>query len=497
MERIDVRTVTRDDRGAVIVILALSMVVLMTFAAMAVDYGAITNERRRAQTTADAASLAGGGMLLAGNSRADAVDDAIALTYDNLDPDMTPHQWRQRWHTDCTDPDRPAGYVASTFTECISFNAFNTRVRVKLPILEVPTTFARVIGINALDTTAFAEAELVPTGFGRVLPFAVPAVSGGATELCLKSGQKPDATAPCNGPVSGNFGSVDISLYGNPSLGTPEICGNAEPNLKLAANIILGTDHPLDEFGESGDPLDPSPEVVRNDHTLCPDLGARPNELWAQTGVGSNLDAGLVDGTPLDGKPLPGRLTQGPEADRNVRNGALPLDDRPLWEYIPPSLTTGMPVSCQRASFTGPNATKQHLVQCINEYRLSGSTVELFGEDADSDGTADLVETPRFAFVPLFHPHVPSGDLFLHTGTDKYRIDEFLPVFLQTTFFACNPGGCAGIFDPGEPGTGLPVNGNRKADALTAMLLPRSAVPAVALDLAPGGVVNKDLALRR
>ncbi|MGH9084815.1 MAG: pilus assembly protein TadG-related protein [Acidimicrobiales bacterium] len=489
---------TRADRGATIVIVGLTMVVLMAFAALAIDYGAATNERRRAQTAADAAALAGGGMLLADHSRADAVDDAIAITYNNLDPDISPAAWRDRWQTDCADPDRPAGYVASTFTQCISFNTFGTRVRVKLPTLTVPTSFARAIGIDGIDTTAFAEAELVPMGFGRVLPFAVPAASGGATELCLKSGQKPDDTPPCSGPDEGNFGSIDISLYGNPAMGTPEICGNTSPNLKLGANIILGTDHPLDEFGEATpDPLDPSPETVRNDHTLCPDLGARPNELWAQTGVGSNLDPGLIAGIVLDGRTLGGRLTLGPEADRDVRNGAASLDDRPLWEYIPTSLVTGVPTSCLRSSFVGPTATKAQMALCLDEYRLTGSVVELFIEDSDADGQPDILATPRFGFAPLFHPHVPSSDITLRTGTDRYRIAEFLPVFLQTTYLQCNPGGCAGIFDPGEVGSGLPVASNKKADALTALLLPRSTLPPVALSLAPGGAVAKDLALRR
>ena len=491
--------VSRAERGATIVIVGLTMVVLMVFAALAVDYGAATNERRRAQTAADAAALAGGGMLLTGHNRADAVDDAIAITYDNLDPEISPADWRARWQTDCADPDRPAGYLASAFTPCISFNAFDTRVRVKLPTLVVPTSFARAIGIDGIDTSAFAEAELVPTGFGRVLPFAVPAASGGATELCLKSGPKPDAAPPCSGPDEGNFGSIDISLYGNPAMGTPEICGNTSPNTKLSANIILGTDHPLDEFAEpTADPLDPSPETVRNDHTLCPDLGARPNELWAQTGVGSNLDPGLITGMVLDGRTLGGRLTLGPEADRNVRAGAAPLDDRPLWEYIDPALTAPtIPVSCERSSFSGPTATKAQLALCLDDYRLTGSVVELFTEDSDADGQPDILATPRYGFAPLFHPHVPSGDVTLHSGTDRYRIDEFLPIFLQTTYIQCNPGGCAGIFDPGEAGSGLPVPSNKKADALTALLLPRSALPPVALSLAPGGAVAKDLALRR
>jgi hypothetical protein len=491
-----VHRVTAGDRGAAIVLLALTLVALMVMAAFAIDYGAVTNERRQAQTAADAAALAGGGQLLAGHSRSDATAEVVDASSVNLGTGLTLVEWRTRWQTDCSDPGRPAGYVPSTLSPCISFNAYNTRIRVQLPSLTVNTQFAPVIGIDELHTSAFAEAELVPTGFGRVLPFGVPSAGSGAVELCLKSGQKPDGNPPCSGPVEGNFGSVDISLFGNPAMGTPQYCGNVDPNLKLQANIILGSDHPLDEWSEAPpDPLDPSPETIRDDHTLCPDLGARPNRVWAQTGVGSSLDGGLVAGTVLDGRTLAGRLTLGPEADRVVRFGAPPLDDRPLWEYIPSSLTAGIPASCLRSTFTGAAASRAHMATCIADYTAGGFTAELFTEDADTDGVVDLLATPRFGFVPLFHPN---GTIeTLTTGTSSYLIKRFVPVFLQTTYFACNPGGCAGVFEPGEIGQGLPVSSNRKADALTAIVLPPSAVPAAALSLAPGGVVIKDLALRR
>ena len=482
----------RRDRGVALVLSALVMLVLMLFAALAVDIGTLTNERRRAQTTADAAALAGGGRLFAGEGRNAAIDEVIAVSYDNLEPDISLAQWRERWRSDCTDTPLPAGYTASAFSPCISFNAFDTRIRVVLPKLTVDATFAQVIGVDDLRTSAFAEAELVPTGFGRVLPFGVPGASGASTELCLKTGPAPDASPPCNGPQTGNFGSVDISLFGNPAFGTPEICGNASANLKLAANMILGTDHPLDEWNETPpDPLDPPTETIRDDHALCPDLGARPNAVWAQTGIGSALDPGLIAGTTLDTKALQGRLTLGPEADRTVRSGASQLDDRPLWEYIPTDPIAGAPASCQRSAFAGATATKAQLTTCINDYRTSGSTALVFDVDANTDGTPDILDTPRFGFVPRF-----IEPLFL-TGTNRYLIAEFIPVFLQTTYFACNPGGCVGIFDPGEAGVGLPVAGNRRADAQTAFLLPRTMLPAQALASAPGATITRDLALRR
>ena len=54
----------KNESGQIIVLLAVSLVVVMIVAALAVDGGMIYSERRFAQNTADAASLAGGGDIL-------------------------------------------------------------------------------------------------------------------------------------------------------------------------------------------------------------------------------------------------------------------------------------------------------------------------------------------------------------------------------------------------------------------------------------------------
>ena len=79
---------------------------------------------------------------------------------------------------------------------------------------------------------------------------------------------------------------------------------------------------------------------------------------------------------------------------------AAPLDDRPLWEYVPASLVTGVPPSCLRSSFVGPTATKDQMALCLDDYRLTG-TGELFTEDSDADGEPDILATPRFRVWPL------------------------------------------------------------------------------------------------
>src|SRR3954449_9511807 len=57
------RPLARDERGAVLVHVALAMLTLIAFSALAIDYGALLGARRQAQNAADAAALAGASSL--------------------------------------------------------------------------------------------------------------------------------------------------------------------------------------------------------------------------------------------------------------------------------------------------------------------------------------------------------------------------------------------------------------------------------------------------
>ena len=57
-------SVLRDESGATIVFVAMSMVVLLSAVALAVDTGMMMTARTESQRTADAAALAGAGALV-------------------------------------------------------------------------------------------------------------------------------------------------------------------------------------------------------------------------------------------------------------------------------------------------------------------------------------------------------------------------------------------------------------------------------------------------
>ncbi len=62
--KLKLQQIQKSEKGQIIVLLALSLVVVMVVAALAVDGGMIYSERRYAQNSADASSLAGGGKVL-------------------------------------------------------------------------------------------------------------------------------------------------------------------------------------------------------------------------------------------------------------------------------------------------------------------------------------------------------------------------------------------------------------------------------------------------
>ena len=492
---IRVRAAT-DERGMVLVFTALLVVVIMIFVAYAVDLGALSNERRQDQTSADASALAGAGLLNVGADAA--AQKIIDFSYRNLETGSTMADWTTRW-TACSDPERNASDypIVSTQSPCISFNPYLTRVRVRIPNMTVEAAFSRVAGFDDLMSTATAEAELIYGFSGGILPFGLPSGSASATEICLKSGPPSHAPnqPPCTGPVTGNFGSLDISWYGNPLTGTPTQCtGNA--NGRLAGNMALGVDHPLDEWQGPDEQPPESGEAVRDDRGLCPDQGARPNQVMGQTGIGSNLDDGMVASVDVDGRTVAGRLTRSPFATRVLRSGTPALDDTPLWQFISPTLVTGIPPSCLRSAI----ASKSEMRTCLADYgagvgcATTPCDMALFTADTDGDvtnGVIDIQRSPRFAFVPELWA-TEWG-----TGSGDYLIRRFRPVFVQATYFGCNASHCAGEHDPGAVGSGIPVAANKHLEGLTALLLLKEMFPPAVIDQGPGRTGASTIVLRK
>ena len=468
------RAVKRDDSGVVAIIIAISMVLLCVVGAFAVDFGLAYNERRADQNTVDAGALSGAGSLPADLVAATAA--VKSYVNENIDPDITDAEW-----TACTDSQHLA--IVSAASQCISFSAFHGRVRVLLPTRKVHAMLASAAGFRDIPVSALAEASVIPDGFGAgVLPFGLTGSAAANGEVCLKTGSQPNLP-PCNGPADGNFGTLDFSWFGNPLTGTPTSCAGGTQT-RLAGNILLGVDHALDAYNYPDSTPPETGDITRDDRAMClaSDPLAYPNQTTSQTGLGSNLDDGLVVGATIGAHTYNGRLARVPAGwpTKLIRKTLPQLDNRPLWDFIDPALTSGIPSTCRRSVVT----SKATMQTCFNDYVAGSYSTPLFTVDTmPSTPGPDLQSSPRFAFVPeLWETTWGSG------GSGAYEFKRFRPVFIQTLYFKCNSGsgGCSGIFDPGETYTGVPLNRNDTLEAITALQIPINALPDVVRNTMPG-----------
>ena len=140
----------RDDRGAVALIVAAFMTVVFALLAIVVDLGNARVVRERAQGAADSAALAAAiryAKTGSGYGTAATIAERVAeANFGSID-----------W-SDCHDSGHLAD-IASSGTECISFDPVGLRVRVHLPVSQIPTAFAGALGSSAPSVTGVATAS--------------------------------------------------------------------------------------------------------------------------------------------------------------------------------------------------------------------------------------------------------------------------------------------------------------------------------------------------
>jgi hypothetical protein len=457
-----IRRIRDDQQGSSLVVVVVSLVVLLGFAAIAVDGAAAWALRRQDQSAADTGAVAGA-IFTAGKSKATAIADAttevIRITYNTVDPDMTQAQWAAEWAA-CADAAKPAIFTETGTSDCISFTSNLDTIRVLTPDIPWESTFAQIIGFDEIDTNAFAEVETELADNGGVLPFAMPGAAGADGEVCLKTGANPKNGAPCDGPDTGNFGFLDFTVFGDPGAGIPKVCVGG--NSRLENNIAAGIDHPLGVA-----PSFPAPSHTDRDACNEGNINAAPWNVRTKTGnVAQALDDGLVDVT---GTGTPGRLTNS-STTINVRGHDL--DNKPLWDYLNGAGTT----------LCGAVSDHDAMVACLHSSYNPAVHGTIFLES--------LNESPRFGWVPLIHENT------LGPGGTTVTIKEFRPVFIQTTLWGCNAAGCDLEWDPGEaPPT--PGPNNKRVEAATAIQIPLGALPESLREVAPGTPGQVDYLLSR
>ncbi|MDX1393624.1 MAG: pilus assembly protein TadG-related protein [Gemmatimonadota bacterium] len=148
-----------DESGAVTVFVAISLVVLLSCLALGVDTGLLMTARTESQQAADAAALAGAGVLA--RNPADSVGahaTALDWTSRNLVRGMQVHAG-------------PSDVVVDLDAATVQVTVHNTAARGN----PVPTMFARIIGQQAVDIATTATAEAAPAAsVACPLPLALP-----------------------------------------------------------------------------------------------------------------------------------------------------------------------------------------------------------------------------------------------------------------------------------------------------------------------------------
>jgi hypothetical protein len=246
-------------------------------------------------------------------------------------------------------------------------------------------------------------------------------------------------------------------------------CGGTN-NARIARQIAQGVDHDLGESKSTyGPPPYPVPlplPPVKADIDAC-NQSAYDAKPWtlreAQTG---NRTGVVHDGLFAGTAGIPGLLTNTAGSMQIVTLKGIDVDDTGLWQYLNPG--PGAPPSCA----IGVAVDKATMIQCLDDYKMTNSNADLFDES--------IADNPRWAWAPLLVEfNFPPGQ------SDPVNIFEFRNVWLQTTLWKCNANACDAIHEAGEGVVGM-VNGNDQLEAVSALQIPRTALPKTLEDTAPG-----------
>jgi hypothetical protein len=207
------RSLVRDERGAVLVHVAVAMLALIAFSALSIDYGALWVSRRQAQNSADAAALAGA-LSLAFDDPEDiarAQEAAAAAGIANLvlgdAPSIVPA-------TDVQLVPCPPGAPGLPDT-CIRANVYRSVARSN----PLPTFFAQIMGITSQDVRATATAQVITGNAVECMkPWAV----------ADKWDQNWENGAPENGPwtptsVFDKYKKQNGEMVPDPAVTTPDV----------------------------------------------------------------------------------------------------------------------------------------------------------------------------------------------------------------------------------------------------------------------------------
>ena len=215
------------ERGVILLMTGMLMIFLLTVAAFAIDLGNVRQTQVNLQGAVDLAALAGAQDLPETLDATTAALDSVELNIGLP---------RSAWNG-CTDPDALAIVAVHpdvTGSNCISFNAELTIIRVTLPGQAVQTFFGGAIGVDEFTVTTSAEAAAIVARSGTIIPATVSA----AVDPGLRCVETSGANTGCPTHVDGFFGTILSPRIYHFKPATGNLDGTAQ-----ALNFALNLDH--------------------------------------------------------------------------------------------------------------------------------------------------------------------------------------------------------------------------------------------------------------
>lgn len=482
-----------DERGVTVVLFALTLSVLITMSAFAVDIGQAYTERRHDQNTVDAAVMSAAvEAVLGGGEISGVVEEVRAKVNTTLGKEVTPEAWSA-----CSDSDQldhttrelaVGNPVISPVTDCISFSAAFDRVRVKLPDQEAPGVFGPALGFGTITLTAGAEAVIqAPGGIGAP-PFVALSTATQGDFVCLRTSDNPQPQTLLNGMGPGSpraegirADPCDKTVYDTSSenYGTLQpyryLDGCKQQNSDVEVAISLGIDHIMGYFKDGYDPASPDPEksVERLDGGANCTV-AFPNTFYVDTGFNAQgLKCALISLNGVECNGTLARLHQGPHVQTNHKFAGQRMDNVAPWQFLRPGVDLYKEFAPDECVFLAasrnidtfdPTTASPPLTtyEAPTSYTVEGEP-ETFAsidmttvDDADWDHydrydafiqclekwdpvsgpvlfELEIAESPRFAFIPKV-----AEDGLLKVS--KVHIESFLPSFMYRLYQSASSG---------------------------------------------------------
>jgi hypothetical protein len=282
------------ESGQVLVVLAVALVALLGFTALAIDVGMVYSDRRYDQNVADAAALAGGNAALKAMS-------ANLITWENFDCNMAANTWIPGGGG---APGWLAGSSNQIFTAAISRAATNNKT-IDTDISDQNGVVLRCgsdyrdkyidirVEVSGVTRTSFAQLL-----FGGSMRNTVEAVARVRPTTPMATGYAVYATdAKCDGNGVLSDGGIELSIDGGGIFSKSCFQGQGSFDVK----VTNGTNNMLAPYvyqkdGGSGTISPPPSQVPRSSFVYKPkepDCSKVPNSPSS----GTVLDPGNYDGT--------------------------------------------------------------------------------------------------------------------------------------------------------------------------------------------------------